>query len=150
MENELDFQVLIASNEQVVDAYPEIFEKLSIDIMPIYIEKNYEEIDHSTDPRIILLPSGIISVSSKENQDFIWGNYQTEKYINFLVELNKKTRDWSMKNSKKNMLSYEEIIDGKEYIISFFAYKDIDTNKTLIDTIDEKLKVPKSQGKLKE
>jgi hypothetical protein len=150
MENELDFQVLIASNEQVVDAYPEIFEKLSIDIMPIYIEKNYEEIDHSTDPRIILLPSGIISVSSKENQDFIWGNYQTEKYRNFLVELNKKTRDWSMKNSKKNMLSYEEIIDGKEYIISFFAYKDIDTNKTLIDTIDEKLKVPKSQGKLKE
>jgi hypothetical protein len=150
MENELDFQVLIASNEQVVDAYPEIFEKLSIDIMPIYIEKNYEEIDHSTDPRIILLPSGIISVSSKENQDFIWGNYQTEKYRNFLVELNKKTRDWSMKNSKENMLSYEEIIDGKEYIISFFAYKDIDTNKTLIDTIDEKLKVPKSQGKLKE
>jgi hypothetical protein len=150
MENELDFQVLVASNEQVVAAYPEIFEKLSIDIMPIYIEKNYEEIDHSTDPRIILLPSGIISVSSKENQDFIWGNYQTEKYRNFLVELNKKTRDWSMKNSKKNMLSYEEIIDGKEYIISFFAYKDIDTNKTLIDTIDEKLKVPKSQGKLKE
>lgn len=89
-------------------------------------------------------------MSSKENQDFIWGNYQTEKYRNFLVELNKKTRDWSMKNSKKNMLSYEEIIDGKEYIISFFAYKDIDTNKTLIDTIDEKLKVPKSQGKLKE
>lgn len=39
MENELDFQVLIASNEQVVDAYPEIFEKLSIDIMPIYIGK---------------------------------------------------------------------------------------------------------------
>jgi hypothetical protein len=39
MENKPNFQLLVRSNEQVVDAYPEIFEKLSIDIMPIYIGK---------------------------------------------------------------------------------------------------------------
>lgn len=147
MENEPNFQLLVRSNEQVVDAYPEIFGKLSIDIMPIYIEKNYEEIDHSTDPRIILLPSGIISVSSEENQDFIWGNYQTEEYRNFLVELNKRTRDWSMKNMQEDILSNEEIINGKEYIINFYPYQNIPVGKVLIDSIEKKLKVIESLKK---
>jgi len=147
MENEPNFQVLVASNEQVATAYPEIFEKISIDIMPMYIEKDYEQIDHSTEPRIILLPFGIISVISKDNQDFIWGDCQTEEYENFLVELNKKTRKWSIKNTKERMLSHQEIINGKEHIINFFPYQDIDAGKVLIDSIERKLKVLESLKK---
>ncbi len=147
MENELDFQVLVASNEQVADAYPEIFEKLSIDIMPIYIEKNYKEINHSTEPRIILLPSGIISVISEGNQDFIWGDYQTEEYKNFLVELNKKAREWSIGNTKESLLSHQEVINGEEYIINLFPHKDMAAGEALINRIDKKLKVIQSLGK---
>jgi hypothetical protein len=144
MENEPNFQVLITSNEQVATAYPEIFEELHIDIIPIHIEKNHEQIDHSTEPRIILIPSGIISVISKNNQDFIWGDCQTEEYENFLMELNKKTREWSIENTKGNTLSHQEMINGKKHIIKIFPYQDIDAGKVLIDSIESKLKVLES------
>jgi len=150
MENELDFQVLIASNEQVVDAYPGFFKELNMDIIPIHIEKDYERVDHSKDPRIILLPSGIISVMSimsEETQDFIWGDYQTEEYKNFLIELNKKISEWRMGNTKESMLSHQETINGKEYAVDFFPYQNIDASKVLMDSIEKKLNVIESSKK---
>jgi hypothetical protein len=148
MENELNFQVLVTSNEQISDAYPELFEKHDIDIVPIHIEKKSELIDYVEEPRIILLPSGVISISSKDNQDFIWSDYKTEEYKKLLIELNKKTSMWDRENNH-NKLLHTEIINDKDYVINFFPHKDPNASSVLINMLDTKVHNIKSKIDLK-
>lgn len=149
MENEFNPQVLVASNEQITIAYPDLFEKHNIDILPIHIEKNYEFMDNSNEPRMILLPSGIVSIISKDNQDFIWGNYNTEEYKDLLTQLNLKAGYWSKVNNPNNTLSYEETINNKSYVINFFPHNDARASTVLIDTLDKKVNNIKSKLDLK-
>jgi hypothetical protein len=111
-----------------------MFEKFSIDVSPIYIEKRHER-DCSQEERIIIVPSGLLTVSSKDSE-FLWGLHDNEEYEKFLIELNKHASDTSRMNNPS--LFANKVIDNREFGISYFPYKDINSSKSIMKIIEDK------------
>jgi hypothetical protein len=84
------FTPVVANSEQLVLAYPNLFEKINVDILPIYLEKEMKDKEGFTkEERLFLMPTGVLSVSATEIPELesIWEISKEDK--DFLSELNR-------------------------------------------------------------
>lgn len=139
MNENLNPMVLIKSNQDLLDSYPNKFEKHTIETSNIFVEVKIPEIDYAKENRIILVPSGIVSINT-EDSDFLWGNCEGEEYVELLKELNKHCRDCNIAQESNTLgsLFSEEKIGNRDYQIRFFPYNDTESSKNLITEIEEK------------
>ena len=137
---ESEFIKMIANNEQLYDAYPELFEVLNISNSEIYLEKanpRKEEFFEKKD-RIFLLPSGIISVTTLE-LDYLWDIGGKDSKI--LGEFNLFTEELNRKRINKEDFDYfqKKNINGRDYGINYYPYNDEHSNREILDRLDKKL-----------
>ena len=139
MNENLAPMVLITSNQDLLDSYPNKFEKHVIETSDIFVEVKIPQIDYAKENRIILVPSGIVSINT-EDSDFLWGNCEGSEYVELLKELNKHCRDGNIaqENSNLDLLFSEEKIGDRDYQIRFFPYNNKEASTNLITEIEEK------------
>lgn len=132
------FQVRITSNKDVTIAYPELFEPCNIDSFPFQIEKKQKGVDYTEQPRLVLLPSGIVSISCAEDNSKIWGKFNTPQYKNLLSQANKLIATENNKQIHTDTLSISETIDKTSFSINLFPFKDSVSTNILMDMLKTK------------
>ena len=125
LEKPEDF-VVIKDREQLLQAYPNLFEKINIDLLPFYIEKPPVRkdgvIDFScSDKRYVLTPSGIVRISSKENET-IWGIDDRDTEV--FNEMNIFATEQRVKEKGTQQELYETRVEGKTINMMYFPYND--------------------------
>ena len=137
---ESEFITIIANNEQIYEAYPELFEVLNISNTKIYLEKGNprEEESFAKEDRIFLLPSGMISVTTLE-LDHLWNIGEEDSKL--LGEFNLLAEELNRKRTNKEDIDYfqEKNINGKKYGIKYYPYNDEHSNSVILDMLDKKL-----------
>jgi len=140
MENlDKEYAPVVASKEQLLEGYPELFEELNVHSIPVYLEipNIQEESEYLKTERVLILPSGTISISTKDTQH-LW-NISEEDTI-LLAYLNTHTeklhRDW--KDGKDVDLFAQTKIQNTDYGIKYYPYGDVNASANLIDLLDKK------------
>ncbi len=143
---ESEFVPIVANNEQVYDAYPELFDKINISNSNIYLEKSNLRKDESfvknesyiKEDRILLLPSGMISITTLD-LDHLWDMNERDEKL--LGEFNLYTEELNRKRINKEEIRYfqEKEINGRQYGIKYYPYNDIHNNKVMVDMLEKKL-----------
>lgn len=135
LERPEDF-VVIKDREQLLQAYPNLFKNINIDLSPFYIEKPPVRkdgvIDFScSDKRYVLTPSGIVRISSKENET-IWGIGDKDKEI--LKEANVFANKSRIERENTQQEIYETRVEGKTINMMYFPYNDpVSANNVMSD-----------------
>ncbi len=138
---EMEFVPTITDNKQLYDAYPELFEKLNISSSTnVYLEKpNPKDRDmFAKESRIMLLPSGIISITTLD-LDFLWGI--SEKDTELIGKFNLLAEEFNRKRIDGNLTEWYKttVIDKKEYGVSYYAYNDSSSNTKILDSLEKKI-----------
>ena len=134
-----EFCVLVKSNEQITSAYPELFENCNVDTFQFQIESKKDSIDYSNEPRLILLPSGIVSITCPKDNNYVWGDYDSQEYIELLTQLNKLIAETNHKPANVENSSISKIINDKQYSINLFPFNDVKGSQVLMNEIDKKM-----------
>jgi hypothetical protein len=123
MENapELDnFTTAIKDSDQLVTAYPEVFNKVE-GVEGIYIQKkgNQERSDYET--RVFLFPTGAFSMKEQDSAD-IWSI--TSENQDFLKEFALLSEDFRnhLVNHGKQKNEVFHTFNGKKYLISHYPF----------------------------
>jgi len=138
---ETEFIPTISDNEQLYDAYPELFEKLNISSATnIYFEKpNPKEKDlFAKEDRILLLPSGIISVTTKD-LNHLWSITEKDKELIGKFNLSAEEFNRERIDGKLNSLFKTTVIEGREYGINYYPYNDASSNAAVLDSLEKKI-----------
>ena len=139
--------VLVKNEEQVLDAYGNLFEKMHIDILPFYIEKKFNAILKTNSPRFIITPSGIVGVTS-ERGDKIWNmNFETPEGKLLLEKLNQCSAQ--VKSKDIDDLTQTLSIENQNYYLKLLPYNDSDASKVLVDELDQKYNAYKNEQSLR-
>lgn len=148
LEKPEDF-VVIKSPEQLLQTYPDWFEKIDIDLLPFYIEKAPVKKDGVVDfsashQRYVLTPSGIVRISSA-NTKTIWSINKED--IEVLKEMNVFAGKLRIKENNMPLEIYTTEVGGESVNMAYFPYNDplsannvmsdLETNH-LVESIDNK------------
>jgi len=130
--------VMISSNKDIFLAYQELFESCNIDLFQSHIEKKVEGVDYTQEPRIVLLPSGIVSIVCAEDNRKVWGDYNTPQYKDLLVQAHRLIKEENSKNVHTDNLTFEKQINNSTYSINLFPFFDSPSSQIIIDMLDKK------------
>ncbi len=137
---ESEFIPIIANNEQVYDAYPELFEVLNISNSKIYLEKANprKEETFAKEDRVFLLPSGMLSITTLD-LDHLWN--MSERDEKLLRKFDLYAEELNSKRINKEEIKYfqEKDIEGRLYGIKYYPYNDIHSNRVMLDMLEKKL-----------
>lgn len=137
---ETEFTPVIANNEQLYDAYPELFEKITISNTPIYLEKPNPKNEETfmKEDRFFLLPSGVISLSTTDLKE-LWEIGESNKII--FEELNRFAEKFNRKTINKEDFSLLQsiTIENQEYGVKYYPYKDINSNSEALNMLEKKV-----------
>jgi len=126
--------VLIRNEKQILEVYGELFDKLSPDILPFYIEKENENSNPSF--RLIITPSGVVAVNSEE-KNYIWElDFNTEKGLSLLEQLNlfcARAKSGEIQDLVQKLETKEQ-----KYFLRIFPYDDHQASQVLVDELDQK------------
>jgi len=93
------FVTVFENASEVADEYPFMFEKKSIENLPVYMEKpnpsQREGTDFYIDDRLFLLPSGIVSLIATDSKNDLWNI--DEEDTGLFKELNKSIEEVNRK-----------------------------------------------------
>lgn len=135
-----EYTTVVASKEQLLEGYPDMFEELNVESIPIYLEipNKQEESEYLKNERVLILPSGAISISTQDTQN-LWKISEEDKillgYLNMHTE--KLHRDW--KDGKDIDLFTQTKIQNTEYGIKYYPYGDVNASAKLTDLLDKKV-----------
>jgi hypothetical protein len=134
-------EVLVNSTEDISLAYPELFTQCNAGSLPFSIEKKFEKVDYSQEPRLVLTHSGIVAISLPENNEFIWSDYNNETYLKLLGEANKSIRliNEEEKKGKQPDLTIEKKVGEKTVTIKCFPYNNVKASESLMKLIEDKM-----------
>jgi hypothetical protein len=65
---ETEFVTVIANKDQVLEAYPDLFDEIPFGITKVHIERLFNNQALSKEGRIVVLPGGIISVKTEDEE----------------------------------------------------------------------------------
>jgi hypothetical protein len=130
--------VQINSTRDITLAYPELFEPCNIDSFQFYIEKKIERVDYTQEPRIVLLPLGIVSISCSTDNSKVWGDYNTPEYKDLLTRANILITEENKKQRHTHVTMHSEIIGESTFSVNLFPFKDEKSAKVLMDAIEKK------------
>lgn len=137
---ETEFTPVIANNEQVYNAYPELFEKITISNIPIYLEKSNPRDEESfmKEDRFFLLPSGIVSLTTADLEE-LWEIDESDKII--FEELNRLAEKLNRKTINKEDFSLLQslTIKDREYGVKYYPYSDVNSNAEALDMLEKKI-----------
>jgi hypothetical protein len=137
---ETEFTPVIANNEQVYDAYPELFEKITISNTPIYLEKPNPRNEETfmKEDRFFLLPLGIVSLTTADLEE-LWEIDKSNKII--FEELNKVAEKLNRKtiNKEESSLLQSITIEDREYGVKYYLYSDINSNSEVLNMLEKKV-----------
>jgi hypothetical protein len=141
-------EVLVNSTEDISLAYPELFTHskiqslpFQIESLPFLIEKRFDNIDYSQEPRLVLTHSGIVAITMPEDNEFIWNDYNNEQYRKILGEANKtiKLVNEAEKKGKQPDLTIEKKVGEKTVTIKCFPYNDVEVSANLMKLAEDKM-----------
>ncbi len=130
-------EVLVNSIKDISLAYPELFIKLHVDSSPFLIEKKFEKVDYSQEPRLILNPSGIVAVSCPKDNEYVWEDYNKEEYRKLLEETNTMINITNKENSDD--LVKQKNVNGKMITIKCFPYNNVKASTNLVKLAEDKM-----------
>ena len=137
--SEKDFVTVIIDSNQFIQPYAELFETVPIDSFPIYIEKNFSKDDFLQEERLFVLPSGIISVSTK-NLSSLWDISEDDRDL--FAKLNRHTEEVKKRYVEDRSSDLFSIMKFREqeYGIRYFPYGDVEASQVLMDLIEKKVR----------
>jgi hypothetical protein len=136
---ETEFVTVIANKDQVLEAYPDLFDEIPFGITKVHIERLFNNQALSKEGRIVVLPGGIISVKT-EDEELKDLHEKDEDFFTQLNQFTAKFNDSYLKDSDINLSKSLEI-DEVEYGITFFPYKDLTSSSELMNRIESKMLV---------
>ncbi|MHC1716277.1 MAG: hypothetical protein AB9915_00040 [Candidatus Dojkabacteria bacterium] len=128
---------VIENNEQFVDTYPELFKKISMGNVPVYLEQRNVEEGFKPEERVFLLPSGMLSVSTLD-LDYLWK--VSENDMELIEELNRyAATESAKKRDKEGEIGFNKVvINNTEYGIRYFPYMDSGSNGELLEILSKR------------
>lgn len=141
MEEEIkELVTIVADSKQIRDLHPEIFEEVSFEETPLYLEKAREDEEFKKDDRIFLFGSGVLFVSTLD-LEYLW-NMSVQNSKDLLHELAKYSSSKSVR--REEIQSYpdfeKKIIEGREFYINYYAYKNQDSSEKLYNVLEKRVK----------
>jgi hypothetical protein len=136
------FITIFESSQDIVGEYPFMFEGVTVEGLPIYMEKpnpgQREGKSFYEEDRFFLLPSGMVSLLARDSKNDLWNI--DEEDTGFFEELNK-----SIEVVNRERLNHEDPeryktqnICGVEYGIKYYFYKDSRSSVDIVDELDKK------------
>jgi len=117
LENPKDF-LMITSKEQILEAYPDLFEKVNVGSIPFYLEKKPNK-RILPGHRYVMTPSGFVRFEGKS--DLVWK--VSEESIDLLSKFNeyaaKEDRKWrngERINDRLNLIEVDDFNLGTAFI----------------------------------
>lgn len=134
-----EFIPVIENGKQLYDAYPELFDEITVDNSILYLEKpnpNKQEA-FAQENRVFILPSGVVSVTTKD-LDFLWSVNETD--TDFLKELNVSMETTNRQRINESDFEGFQIkyISGIEYGIKHYFFMDEASCTIVMDELDKK------------
>lgn len=138
-ETEKNESDLITSGEDILNRYPGLFTQHNLDDEILYYLEN--PVTHiETQFRFMILPAGVVSVSSLKQED-IW-NIENYKLKNFLIltinDIAKSTNNLGTRDIKQ--LVKDLHFDTDEYFLRVLPYSDKHSSEVIKTILDRRYK----------
>lgn len=134
---EAEISTVVADKDQLLDAYPDLFDEIPFGITKIHIERLFNDKLLDGKDRILVLPSGVISIKTEDEEMTNLHKKNTE----FFTEVNAfvgNIQDKYIDNDSIN-LNNNLTIDDTLYSITLFPYKIAVAGENLMSRIESKM-----------